>query len=82
MWRRVQKLGFKAKYGNDQEFASEIRMIKALAYVDPSEINEYFNVLKLSLSPDALVLANWFKKNYISPKKNQGIYFLQLITLF
>lgn len=72
LWRKVQKEGLSNKYGNDEIFNMQIRMLKSLAFVPPEEVNEYYSELYDSIhDKDWIKIANYFKKNYIS-NQNSG----------
>lgn len=65
IWRQVQKSRLSAKYGNDETFSIQIRMLKSLAFVPAMEIPSYFSELHNSFDQGARKIGNWFKKNYI-----------------
>ena len=69
IWRKMQAFGFTEKYGNDNVFCWQVRLILALAFVPLSELNTmivklecYFDREKAST--DTFLLLNWFKKNF------------------
>ncbi|XP_055849720.1 uncharacterized protein LOC129914472 [Episyrphus balteatus] len=75
IWRRVQDLGLAAKYGREEAFASEVRMIKALSFVPPSEVEQYYTALYGSIThQEARNLAQWFKLNYIGSERTKPRY--------
>lgn len=70
IWRRVQKERLSSKYGNDEIFSLQIRMLKSLAFVPAEEVSSYYEELCSSFR-DAHVkkIGKWFEQNYISGKK-------------
>lgn len=69
IWRRVQTEGLSRKYGNDEDFSMQIRMLKSLAFVPPEEISNYFKELQKVFDKDAKTVGKWFQKNYITGNK-------------
>lgn len=54
------------KYGNDEDFALKVRMLKALAFVPSSEISNYYcSVSSTFEDEDLLKLCEWFERNYV-----------------
>lgn len=46
IWRNIQRLGLATKYGNDAEFASQLRHLAALAFVPVEKVKDSFKKLK------------------------------------
>ena len=65
VWRKVQQLGIGARYMQDPEFATKVRMLPALAFATPFDIPEIFNDLFLQLPAEAYDLALYFENTYI-----------------
>ncbi|XP_055912327.1 uncharacterized protein LOC129946231 [Eupeodes corollae] len=75
IWRKVQNLSFQVKYGQNENFAMEIRMIKALAFVPPGEVLEYFEAAYGALEfAESKTLAKWFKRNYLGSSSSRPRY--------
>lgn len=67
IWRKVQREGLQSKYGNNENFSIQVKMIKSLAFVPEDEVSDYFQALKNSFDdPDARKIGNWFNKVYIT----------------
>lgn len=63
------------KYGTSVEFALQVRMIKSLAFVPPSEIPNYFQTLLNNCDDESVKnLLVWFDKNYIDINNNNSKY--------
>ena len=45
MWKRIQQSGLQERYINDPEFALHLRMISALAFVPPNDVQNLFDQL-------------------------------------
>ena len=45
LWRQIQDQGMQAQYGQDMEFRKYVNMFGALAFVDPTDVQPYFNDL-------------------------------------
>lgn len=68
IYRAIMSHGLKARYGKDEEFNSNVRMIIALAFLDPDEIPEMFEevVLWMGDEDDVSQFINWFRNNYVA----------------
>lgn len=66
IWRKVQGEGCATKYGNNEDFSLQIRMLKSIAFVPPEEAVAYYNHLKPLLDADAKKIGKWFEKNYLT----------------
>ena len=53
VWRKVQQLGLGARYMQDPEFVTKVRVLTALAFATPFDIPEIFNYLFLQLPAEA-----------------------------
>lgn len=63
------------KYGNSENFALQVRMIKSLAFVPPSEIESYFKTLFTScVDDDVKNILTWFDKNYFTGNNSNPKY--------
>ena len=45
MWKRIQQSGLQERYINDPEFALHLRMISALAFLPPNDVQNSFDQL-------------------------------------
>lgn len=74
VYRAIVRKGLRTIYGEDQEFASNIRKLIALAFLDPDEIPDAFEDIILWMSDDPKVteFVEWFRRNYISQKSYLG----------
>ena len=45
MWKRIQQSGLQERYINDPEFALHLRMISALEFVPPNDVQNSFGQL-------------------------------------
>lgn len=66
IWRRVQAEGCAKKYGTNEDFSIQIRMLKSLAFVPSDEIEFYYRELKKEFDADAAKIGKWFEKNYVT----------------
>ena len=46
IYQRIQKGGLANKYGTNEKFSLQMRMLKSLAFVPHEEIKDYFNALR------------------------------------
>lgn len=74
VWRKVQNEGLKVQYQGDHEFARWVRMIPALAFVPPQNVESSFE--ELVENPDfpqeAIPIANYFEDTYIGRMTRRG----------
>ena len=53
-------------YGNNEDFAWKVRILKPLAFVPSSDISKYYCSLSSTFEDeDLLKLCEWFEKNYV-----------------
>ena len=45
VWKRIQNLGLQQRYNNDQELASHLRMLSAVAFLPPADVIQDFEEL-------------------------------------
>lgn len=64
-WRQVQAAGLASRYNQDPEFAHQIRMIDALAYVPKNYVTEAFAEVKDVIPAEAAPVLEWFSTYYI-----------------
>ena len=56
------------RYNNETHFAMCVKMIVALAFVPPPNVQEYASALAEFLPDEVLPLLNWFQNYYIGGK--------------
>lgn len=66
IWRRVQSEGRATKYGSNEDFSLQIRMLKSLAFVPPQDVVKYYAQLKPLFDADAKKIGSWFETNYLT----------------
>ena len=72
-WRAVQASGLSGLYKADQEFALKVRMLPALAFVPPDEVEEVFGRLVVAeMPPAAAPLVRFFRRHYIDGRGGPG----------
>ena len=57
LWKRIQRSGLQHRYIDDAEFANTLRMIAALAFVPPDEVEAYFEQTVIMLETFTLTIA-------------------------
>lgn len=72
IYRKIQKERLAVKYGQDESFSLNMRMLKSLAFVPSNEIPFYYKELcKQFGDSSSEKIGKWFKRNYIgSETKN------------
>lgn len=66
IWRKIQSSGLTVRYSSDPEFAHKMRHIGALAFLEPTEIDDAFDVIKNEIIPEeAKEVLQWFEKYYV-----------------
>ena len=80
VWRKIQELGLQTDYMNDEQLALRIRMLPALAFAPPFEVQELFpQVIEQLGIPASVELALYFEATYIGRTVPGGT---QLTPLF
>ena len=80
VWRKIQEVGLQTDYMNDEQLALRLRMLPALAFAPPLEVQELFpQVIEQLDIPASLELALYFETTYIGRTVSGGI---QLAPLF
>lgn len=69
MWRRVQASEMVERYTNDEEFALNVRMIPALAYVPVPDVIRAFETLSDSLPLELQPLLDYFEDTWIGRER-------------
>ena len=68
MWKRIQQSGLQERYMNDPEFALHLRMINALAFVPPNDVQNSFDqlaaLIRNQYGNGADGVLDYFKDNY------------------
>ena len=69
MWKRIQRSGLQQRYIDDAEFANTLRMIAALAFVPPDEVEAYFeqycDYARNLYNDDCDPIIDYFEDTYI-----------------
>lgn len=65
VWRKIQEHGLAARYGADEEFALQLRMIPAIAFVPTDRVSEYFDLLAVALPDEAEPILSYYEDTYI-----------------
>ena len=68
MWKRIQQSGLQERYINDPEFALHLRMISALAFVPPNDVQNLFDqlaaLIRKQYGNGADGVLDYFEDNY------------------
>ncbi|XP_066963162.1 uncharacterized protein [Macrobrachium rosenbergii] len=72
IYSKVQYEGLQSKYQTDANFALQIRMIPALAFVSPDTVIEEFETLQETLPPETDPVIDYFEDTYISRKRRHA----------
>lgn len=75
IWRKLQELGLKARYENDEIFALQTKMIPALAFVPTNDVVATFEILNndnLYLPAELNPLMNYFEDTWIGRIANRN----------
>ncbi|KAH9359980.1 hypothetical protein HPB48_018468 [Haemaphysalis longicornis] len=73
VYRKLCKLGFQTRYGSDEDFAVQVRMLPALAFLPPAEVAEAFEDVMTRFPPEALQIALYFEDTYIGRRRRNGL---------
>jgi hypothetical protein len=66
IWRHIQASGLAKRYGKDSAFAHKMRHLAALAFLEPSEIPDAFDMISNEVIPtEAEEVLIWFEKYYV-----------------
>ena len=69
MWKSIQQLGLQECYINDPEFALHLRMISALAFLPPNDVQNSFDqlaaLIRNQYGNDADGVFDYFEDNYV-----------------
>lgn len=66
IWKHIQKEGLSKKYISNSEFAHKMRHLAALAYLDPTEIPEAFEIIRDQvIANEGGKVTDWFFKYYV-----------------
>ena len=71
IWRRIQAEGLQDRYEQDPAFVEEVRMIAALAFVPPNDVDRYFNIISQNIDQALEVILDYFETNYIGHMQRQ-----------
>lgn len=78
VWRKIQALGKSVRYANDSDFALQVRMLPALAFVPLMDVIDVFDELVESEyyvkeAQDLRDLVDYFEDNWIGRANGRGI---------
>ena len=69
MWKRIQQSGLQERYINDPEFALHLRMISALAFLPPNDVQNSFDqlaaLIRNQYGNDADGVLDYFVDHYV-----------------
>ena len=65
VFRKAQELGFQARYENDKEFAANIKLFAALAFLPPKQVNTRFRHVMKIIPKELKPLAEYFELTYV-----------------
>ena len=69
LWKRIQKSGLQQRYIDDAEFVNSLRMIAALPFVPPDEVETYFeqycDYVRNLYNDDCYPIIDYFEDTYI-----------------
>ena len=74
IWRSLQTNGLMQRYEQDSEFALQMRMIPALAFVPPSRITSAFELLSDAFPQEAQSVLHYFEDNWVGRPNHRGRY--------
>lgn len=74
IWRQIQQKGMASMYGNSEKLSTNMKMLKALAFVPVNELDAYFNDLYETFNSKEKEIGKWMKKNYIGSERRQPSY--------
>ena len=70
MWKRIQQSGLQERYINDPEFALHLRMISALAFLPPNDVQNSFDqlaaLIRNQYGNGADKVLDYFEDNYVA----------------
>lgn len=67
IWRHIQSAGLVTRYTKDPSFAHQMRHIGALAFLEPTEITDAFDIIKNEVIPEeAQRVITWFSEYYVN----------------
>lgn len=72
LWRNIQFNGLQHRYENDKEFAMQLRMVAALAFVPVSDVVSSFEQLADSLPENAQPFLDHFEDTWIGRPNRHG----------
>ena len=79
-WRKIQALGLAIEYGESEDFSNKLRLITALAFLQPSEIPSAFDQIKPLMTPNTTELVQYFEENYVHGKPRRRRFRNQAVT--
>lgn len=77
IWRKIQDNGLQQRYQDDEDFSLHARMIMALAFVPPADLDnafdDLFNELRANFNNDLDVIMNYLEDTYIGRVRRNGL---------
>ena len=91
IWKHIQNLGLQQRYNDDQEFAVNLRMLCALAFLPPAHVIQGFDDLadhiRQNYNQDVDELLDYFEDTYIgryrrNAPRRQPMFAIQIWNMF
>ena len=70
LWRKIQELGWQARYASDHDFALSCRKVAALAFLPVDDVSEGFELLQDEEELDALL--DYVEPTYIGRRRGRN----------
>ena len=71
IYRHVRSLDLQERYQSDAEFALQVRMVAALAFVPVADVVNSFKELQDKVQSDLTPVLDYFEDNYIGRKRRR-----------
>ena len=72
IFRKIQEHGLQVKYQDDSDFALQLKMIPALAFVPIQDVIKAFDALSEILPGEAQPILDYFEDNYLGRPQRHG----------
>lgn len=72
VWRKIQDLGLKKKYQEDESFHASVKKLIALAFVPLSDIYKAYDLIADEFDDDADKFLDYFEATWIGQRKKRG----------
>ena len=70
--KKMKNMGFMVNYRDDADFALDVKMITAIAFVPINDIDAHVESLAHYLPAELIPLLDWFEDNYIGHPNRRG----------